>query len=347
VILLLVLTVMTPQARPSADSDYEEQLQAAISLHDAGDYAGAIATYRALLDLRPKDPLVLYEIAYSSMKAGRYKDAIKYVKRSLSSSSEYAQPCYLVLAGSYDLLGSWKKGEKVLRRALSEYPENSLLHYNLGVNLQGQGELPEATSAFQDALYLNPVHPNSWRALAQTLEWRGHRARAVAMYTRFLTVAPESTLAPAIAASLWGQISAGVTHDPEAGEHGATTITSDPSTNADEAEPEFAESLAMSVVAASRYLDEHTTKTDVQYISVALEKVLKILWEIDENRPDQKSFWNQYVLSYFRAASEAGHFHAMTYDIRRSLADDEIHAWIQEHKEAIDRYRQWHEEWQP
>ena len=347
--LVLVQTGTGFLVHASEQSEYKQQVQAAIALHDAGDYQGAIAGYRALLDVNPKDPWVLYEIAYSSLLAGHHEAAIKYAKRSVAVSSDYKLPCSLVLASSYDLLGKWKKGEKALRVALEEFPDNPLVHYNLGVNLESQGEFEEATTELQAAILLKPDHANSWRALAQTQKKRGYRARALVIYTRYLTVAPESTMSAAIAGTLWDQLFAGVTHDPMVGKDGKgeTTITTEPPPDKNDSDAMAAESVSMALVAASRFLDEHTSKTDVQYFAHALEKVVTILWELDEHSPNQQSFWSRYVISYFRSAAEAGHLEAMAYEIRRSLENEEIGQWIQSNREAVDAYRKWHKLWQP
>jgi tetratricopeptide (TPR) repeat protein len=96
---LLLLVAFGAPASDETPSDYEQEVREGIRLHDAGDHAGAIAVYERVLKRRADDPWVLYEIAYSSMAAGRHKDAIDYAKRCIAASPRYAAESYAEQAG--------------------------------------------------------------------------------------------------------------------------------------------------------------------------------------------------------------------------------------------------------
>lgn len=131
----LALASCGASSAAAADKDYEQQVQEGTRLHDAGDFKGAIAVYRKILKKHPDDARVLYEMSYSSLAAGDQKDAIEYAQKSQAASPAYAAECALMIGAAYDGMGQLKKGEEAFRSGLQAFPDNALLHFNLGVNL--------------------------------------------------------------------------------------------------------------------------------------------------------------------------------------------------------------------
>lgn len=103
----------------------------------------------------------------------------------------------------------------------------------------------------------------------------------------------------------------------------------------------------MQMVAAGRWQDKHKDESDVVFFADATKSVVTILWELDEREKNRDAFWSAYVVGYFRAAGDAGHLQAMAYDARRSLRNEEITRWINEHAPEIEGYRAWHGAWKP
>ena len=212
-----------------------------------------------------------------------------------------------------------------------------------GVRLHDAGQYDAAIAGLQE----EPAHPGSWRALGVALQMAGQRARAFVAFARFLTLEPDSQRSPAAASSLWNLLFEGVKSTPkeEGGKPGDVSITVPPPKEGDD--PATAEGLTISMVAASRYLEEWKDKSDAQFFAHAFDEVLAILTELDESAKTKDPFWSVLALPYFREAREAGHLEAMAYSVRRSLKEPDTLSWLADHAEAVDHYRAWSKAWKP
>ena len=327
--------------------DFDRRIGEGVRLHDAGQYAAAIALYRDLLKDYPRNPKILYELAFSSLSGGKPKDAIDYAARCLKERSPYDSDCHQMMGNAYDAEGELAKGEKAFREGLKEVPHIARLHFNLGVNLMNQKKTADGIAEFQAGLQEDSVHPGSWRALGLASQVAGQRVKAFVALARFLTLERDSPRSPAAATQLWDLLFEGVKSTPkdQGGKPGDVSITLPPPKEG--VDPAAAQALAMSVVAASRNLDEWKDKSDAQFFAHAFEEVLAILTELDESAKAKDPFWSVVALPYFRAAREAGHLEAMAYSVRRSLKDSETLRWLADHAEAVDHFRAWSEAWKP
>jgi tetratricopeptide (TPR) repeat protein len=61
--------------------------------------------------------------------------------------------------------GAWPQAEDLFRQALNVDPRNAQLHYSLGLALEKQGRLQEASGCFQQALLCRPDYPEAYQAL--------------------------------------------------------------------------------------------------------------------------------------------------------------------------------------
>ncbi len=354
VLVLLVVPALAPGPILGAESkkedpggDFDARYAEGVRLHDAGQYDAAIALYRDLLKDYPKNPKILYELAFSSLSGGKPNDAIDYAARCVKQHSPHDSECYEIMGSAYDDRGDFAKGEKAFREGLRAVPQAHLLHFNLGVNLIKQKKTAEGIAELQAGLQEDPTHPGSWRALGIASQIAGQRARAFVALARFLTLEPDSQRSAASASQLWDLLFEGVKSKPkeEGGKPGDVSITTPPPKEGDD--PAAAQGIAISLVAASRYLDEWRDKSDAEFFAHAFGEVLAILTELDDSAKTKDPFWSVVPLPYFRSAREAGHLEAMAYSVRRSLKERDTLRWLTDHAEAVDHFRAWSEAWKP
>jgi len=353
IVLMVVVcaTALLASTLPSraADATFEDRLREAIRLHDAGDYDGAIALYRDLLKESPENSRVLYEIAYSSLQAGRFDDATDYAERALKAHSDFDNQTYQVLGSAHDGRGDFKAGEKVLRRGLKKFPQDYLLHFNLGVNLAKQKRMDDAIPEFEEGLVLKPDHASGWRGLGFACEGLGQRGYAFVAFARFLTLEPESSRSREAAPKLWSLLFQGVKSKETAGSgsKGDVDITLPAPGKGGGNDAAMNQSVGLSILAATRFIDEWKDKSDAAFFAHAFDEVLSILSETGDNAKTKDQFWRSRAFPYFNDARGAGHLEAMAYDLRRTLGDDETRKWLEEHRNAVDRFRDWSKSWKP
>jgi len=342
------LAVLAAEPTPISDDDYKVRFDAAITLHDRGQYEAAIGAFRDLLAARPDDPDVLCELANSCSAAGKPDDAVLHAERGLGLPGANRAFCSNALGSALDAKGDLKKGEKVFRKAIKESPDVSILHFNLGVNQSKQDRISDAIEEFQEAIRIKPDHVGSWRALAIAWQSSRMRPRAFAAFARFLTLEPEGARAEWAAQQLSLLLFQGIENkgiDPATGKE-SVNVTLDVGTGKKSATTD-ALGAGMSIVAAGRWLDEWKDRSDSVFFAHAFESVMSIFEEMGAAGDDKNRFWSESVLSYFRAARGAGHLEAMAWDITRSQKDMEVTTWIEEHADQIQSYRAWSAAWKP
>ena len=217
------------------------------------------------------------------------------------------------------------------------------------MNLAKQGRADEAIEELMEDLTRSPGHASGWYTMATVLDKSEKDLPAFLAYSRFLTIEPQSERAKTAADRLWPLLFRRVTTNKKPGEavvpdSGAVgvTITEPPG----KSEKESADILALSIVAASRYLEEWKDKTDAEFFAHAFETAATISDELSA-KDKRRSFWTPLVHDYFRQAKEKGLIEAMAYEIRRPTGDAETLKWLGGHKEAADAYRAWSKDWEP
>jgi len=118
----------------------------------------------------------------------------------------------------------------------------------------------------------------------------------------------------------------------------------DPSISKQPFDPKGAIYMSMSIVASNRFIDEWKDKSDAEFFAWALGDVVAIVSELKAGGR-QDPFWDRCLLAYFEEARKEAHIEALAYDIRRSLGEPGALKWLDEHRDAVDRFRAWSNEW--
>ena len=78
-------------------------------------------------------------------------------------------------------MNRFEEAEKVLKKAVPLDPNNSKVHFNLGVSLEAQGKIPEAIDAYREVLRCDATHIGAYNNLASLLksEEKEHEIKAL------------------------------------------------------------------------------------------------------------------------------------------------------------------------
>ena len=333
------------EARSAESPEDRARFDAAIALHDRGEYDAAVAAFRDLLATRPDDPKLLCEMANSLTAAGKTAEAIAPAERAVAQAGAHRPFCSMVLGVALDAQGDFKRGEKVFRKAIKQSPDAPMLHFNFGVNQSLQKRPEAAIGEFQEAIRLKPSHASSWRALAMTYQGQRMRPQAFTAFSRFLSLEPSGPRAAAAAPQLEALLFEGIEHkgtDPATGQDSINISIPADSLKKDEA---GALDLSMSMVAANRFIEEWKDRSDAEFFAHAFETVLAIFGEMGNSGGRKSEFWNASVMPYFRDARAAGHLTTLAYEVRRSSQDGEVAAWLEAHAAEVEAYRGWSAAW--
>ncbi|MGB5943937.1 MAG: tetratricopeptide repeat protein [Leeuwenhoekiella sp.] len=146
----------------------QELTEAGIAAHDAGDYGEAIANYHKALKKSPENNLLYYELAFSYSAYKEYDKSIYYADKILRTNNDQNLGAYLVKGAVLDNMGETKKSIKLFKKAIKQFPDEYLLHYNLGLDYYRLNDFKKAEKHLTLSLQHNFDHASSHLLMAYT-----------------------------------------------------------------------------------------------------------------------------------------------------------------------------------
>jgi len=168
----------------------DEQLAAAISLHQAGRLHESEQKYRQILSVEPNHAAAWHHLGVTAIQMGNREAAERYIKRALELQPLYPEAyCNLGLV----LRSQGKHDEAVacLREALKLKPDFADANCGLGTVLLDKGKWDEAAASLRRALELKPDHALAFIGLGTALEHQGDLDEAVVCFRRGLELQPD------------------------------------------------------------------------------------------------------------------------------------------------------------
>ncbi|MCX2745313.1 tetratricopeptide repeat protein [Mangrovivirga sp. M17] len=330
IIFLAAVLFLSPEA--IAQSDIEKFVKEGIQYHDKGEYEKAIETYEKALELNPESSLVNYEIALSYFEKGDYKAALQYSDVVLKQNKDHMLPAYIIKGSALDMLGKTKESIKLFNKAIKKSGEHFLLYYNLGLNYYKINELDNAEENIIKAIELNPSHSSSHLILASIHNEKGNTIQTLLASHYFLLLEPNSQRSPEGYAILQKRFGGNVTKD----ENEVKTINIMLSSN-DDSQMGAAE-LMVSMLEASKSLDENKGKTDDEMFVQNTEKFFKILGELREKK-NKEIWWNFYTPLFYEIA-KSEHLEAYCKYITQS-GNENSKKWLLENPDQLKAFGDW------
>lgn len=167
----------------------EASLEAARQRHNAGDVAGALQDYQALLRQSPEHAEALHLTAVAYQQLGRSLEAVPWIERALRAGADHFL-AYYNAACIYEDQGKWPDAERCARRAIERNPGYSKSHAKLGEVLQGAGRFEQAVSSFEKAIALDPKSLGSRTSLGYVWQCLNQGEKAAALYLEVLKENP-------------------------------------------------------------------------------------------------------------------------------------------------------------
>jgi len=179
------------QAKPEVQSgpvrtpkwDRDVYLYQASTSEAAGDFKQALASYRKVLSVEPKNYLVLNNVAGLLVRLGSYDEAICYAEKALAVKPNHV-PSLINMSIAYLQKGNRAAGEDCLRRALAVEPSNPLALKTLAVLLEKENILDEAREVFAKLARAGDVQ--GYLGMARVAEKQGKTEEAVKAYQAVL-----------------------------------------------------------------------------------------------------------------------------------------------------------------
>lgn len=107
----------------------EEVIEQARALRRDDELEESQALLLDLLDVHPKDPLVLYEVGGAYDVLGEEKNAIPFYRKAISAGlqGDDLQECLICLGSSYRNIGQFTEAVEALEDARKRFPDNNAM----------------------------------------------------------------------------------------------------------------------------------------------------------------------------------------------------------------------------
>jgi Flp pilus assembly protein TadD len=177
-----------------------QQAEGAREKASAESRKSAVDLYRRAISLRPRYPSAHVGLARTLSELGEFDAALAEVEEARKGVGQtYAEASAVegrILHSSGDDAGALDAYARAVREARGFQPE---AHTGTGVILQEKGDYAGAAASFRKAIaQLSDTEPVLYQLLGEALEKQEKYKEAVAAYEKYLELAPEGKLAPAI-----------------------------------------------------------------------------------------------------------------------------------------------------
>jgi tetratricopeptide (TPR) repeat protein len=165
-----------------------ETIEHGKQLYDSGKYEAAISEF---LKIAKQDTNYVYgltELALAYIEAAKYDKAIEVCNEGLAQPSEYGSHLWRSKAIAADRKGDFDLSVRFFDEALSKYPFDHSLIYNLGITYYNHKDYDKAQDCFFKALAINPFHPGSHLNLGRLAMVKGRKTHAAFAMGIYLSI---------------------------------------------------------------------------------------------------------------------------------------------------------------
>lgn len=330
--IAIALLLITSIIRLQAQEDFDKFIEVGISNHDSGNYKEAIAYYKKALALKPDSPLVNYEISLSYFTMNDFENTIKYCDKVIKSTKDeqLLVPAYVNKGSALDLMGKTKKSIKVFEKAIKRLDNHYMLHFNLAINYLKLKDIEKGEIHLKEAVKNNPLHASSHFYLAKINDGIGNKVPALLASYYFLLLEPETLRADEVYTILKNNLKSGV----KKGEKENDIVIN----LGGNIGSEFgAVELMISMLEASKTLEENENKTDAEIFVENTKSIFSILGELKENK--KESIWWDLYVPFFTELAKSNHTEAYCYFITQ--IDIKSKSWMEANEEKVNAFFEW------
>jgi tetratricopeptide (TPR) repeat protein len=326
-----------PRLEPTPSTPSQKQLiKQGVSLHDKGDYDGAISLYQQVLNENPNDIGALYEMSYSYYAQKNYKKSIEVGYKAAQYKSSLLHAIYVQIGSCFDELGDSKRAIEVYKAGIKLTPSSSLLQYNLAITYYRSQRPDEARVAVKRAAALDPNHPGSQLLLSSILNDGPYKLPSLLAALRFLVLEPGSKRSPVALQIVKNQMQAGVTPGKDGNNINVIMATRQ---KKDEGNFESVE-FFMSLLKAGNDIEKNKDKTEIQLLTENFNSLFGLLSESSDKADFSKFTWKYYV-PYFVELKKQGHTEAFAYYINQQSQIAGVDEWLEQNQGKVADFLTW------
>lgn len=330
-IFISCLTLLTQIS--FAQTRVDSLVQSGIAHHDKGEFTTAIDLYNKALELEPNSSMVHYEIALSYMELKEYEKSISYADKVIAMNDKHLVPAYVVKGSGLDYLGKTNESIALFENAIKQHGPNYLLYYNLGLDYYKLENDEKAEEALRNAIQARSDHPSSHLLLAHLMADKNQKVQSLLGLHYFLYLEPRSQRSKEAYELLRRLFGGNVKTD----ENKPNTVNI--YVDANQTGGDFgAADMMISLLAASKTLDENKGKTEDELFIENTTAFFKILGELKKKK--NKGLWWEFYIPFFYDLAKSEHIDTYCYYISQS-ANLNARDWIAKNKSELEKFDKW------
>jgi serine/threonine-protein kinase len=191
VALARAVAIHREQIRVNPGDYYAHVGLGAVLCDGAGDYAAAIAEFRAAIRLKPDDAVAYSNFAVALTRQGKWKEAIAACRDSIRLKPDNQGAHFILGVVLCDGVHDYTAAVAEFREAIRLKPDSAVVHLNLGVALWNQRKSTEAITEFREAIRLKPDEAGAYDRLGDVLFAQGKVDESVAAHREAIRLKPD------------------------------------------------------------------------------------------------------------------------------------------------------------
>ncbi len=155
-----------------------------------GNFLEAEKAYREAINLEPKEPIYLYNLAITLIRQNKDDEALLYLQKMLEIQPN-SYSANKAIAEIYSRKSNYEEAGKYYRKAVEISPNDPDAFYNLGACLKNTGDYQGAMSAFEKATELRPDFTDAYYELSTMYINQNMKEKAISALEKFISLAKE------------------------------------------------------------------------------------------------------------------------------------------------------------
>ncbi|HTJ10779.1 MAG TPA: tetratricopeptide repeat protein [Dinghuibacter sp.] len=294
-------------------------LETGRKLRDNGQYQDALNAFRQVDPSDTNYHLILQELSVTAFDDSAFSDALAYADTGLARFPDDRVYFHSLRGQAYEAMGQTDAALGCYDRALQEAPYRYQAYFSRGLVYYEQKRFKEAKADFEHCVLIFPTHASAHFFLGIISMQEGNLVPSMLSFMTYLIIKPDGRYNGKIVRLLTEM--ANVTDD-------VTKLTAQhepgPGDNFD-AETEII--LSKAALDKSYQLKCGLEDPIVRQMQALLEKT--------DYRPDDKGFWMQYYIPYFKQVYAQGQFNDMVYEMFSGLGIKSVDEYTKHHNADI------------
>ena len=194
ILLSIILPFLTLELQAQTSS--EKLIKEGVSMHDKGNYEGAIKLYKEALKVNPTSMSAVYEMSLSYLRMKEYDEALKYSSQVIEHDFQpLLMDAYVVKSTALAETKKMDEAVTLLEEAITRCGETYLLCFNMGLCYYNKKEIDRAINYLQRAIEIDATHSSAFLLYAYALNDADKWLQSFYSFHFFLLLEPNTARA--------------------------------------------------------------------------------------------------------------------------------------------------------